>query len=255
MTDELPVNGSGYIAKVPLMMGTMRDDGGAFIGYPTTTNVTQALTDDFFPASIVENSNDFPTPAGPNATLNAYNVTARVATNAELRCIDQASAYSATLHGVVPSIYYYEFNRSYQTPGFDPNAPVCDAPKTAKHPFGDPSQEYFKCHSGEEFYTFGTVLWNNLPIRDELDIPFEQVVVDHWSSFGRTHDPNPDPAYLKARGYYNTAREVAVTGQWNKVDAAAPTLRQLQWTSDQIPFKEKTQCAVLGFPLDYYESH
>ena len=238
------------------MMGTMRDDGAAFIGYPTTTNITQALTADFFPASTIEGSNDFPAPAGPNATLNIFNVTARVATDTELRCIDQASAYSAALHGVLPSVYYYEFNRSYQTPGFDPNAPTCDAPKTADHPFGDPSDsEYFKCHSGELYYEFGTILRNNLAIRDELDIPFSQVILDHWTAFGRTYNPNPDPAYLKARGYYNTANEVAVAGQWAKVDAAAPTLRQLQWTSNQIPFKEGAQCAVLGFPLDYYERH
>ena len=255
VTNELPLNGSSYIANVPLLMGIMRDDGAPFIGYPTTTNVTQALNTDFFPGSTITGSNDFPTPAGPNVTLDVFNVTARVATDSEFRCIDQATAYSAALHGVVPSIYYYEFNRSYQTPGFDPNAPVCDASKTAERALGDTDLEYFKCHSGELYYEFGNLLRQNLPTRDELDIPFSQVVLDHWTSFGRTYNPNPNPAYLQARGYYNTAREVAAAGQWAKVDVAAPMLRQLQWTSNQIPFRDGAQCAVLGFPLDYYESH
>ena len=33
-TDEIILNGTGHIADVHLMMGNMRDDGAAFIGYP-----------------------------------------------------------------------------------------------------------------------------------------------------------------------------------------------------------------------------
>ena len=33
-TDELVLNGTGHVAHVHTMMGYMRDDGAAFIGYP-----------------------------------------------------------------------------------------------------------------------------------------------------------------------------------------------------------------------------
>jgi hypothetical protein len=155
-------------------MGFTRDDGAAFIGYPKTTNVTAALETDLFPASTVVSSNLFPVSSGPNTTLNVYNVTARVATDSEFRCLDQATAYSATLHSIFPAVYFYEFNRTFQTPGFDPNAPVCDAPITASRPFGDPSQEYFKCHLGELHYNFGNLLRMGFHDRDGLDVPFSR---------------------------------------------------------------------------------
>ena len=33
-TDEIILNGTGHVADVHVMMGNMRDDGAAFIGYP-----------------------------------------------------------------------------------------------------------------------------------------------------------------------------------------------------------------------------
>ena len=86
----------------------------------------------------------FPIPTGTNATYDVFNVTARVTTDVEFRCLDQATAYYAIQHNLFQSIWFYEFNRSYQTPGFDPNYPVCDAPISEGYPYGDPSQEYFK---------------------------------------------------------------------------------------------------------------
>ena len=96
------------------------------------------------PAESVIDSGLFPEPSGSNATLNVFNVTARLITDVEFRCLDQAAAISAVKHNVFRNTWFYEFNKSYQTPGFDPNAPVCDAPKDAAHPLGDTSQEYFK---------------------------------------------------------------------------------------------------------------
>jgi hypothetical protein len=58
------------------------------------------------------------------------------------------------------------------------------------------------------YYIFGTVRWNGLPLRDEDDLPFEQFIVDSWTSFARTYNPNPDPDFLKARGFTNTSREM-----------------------------------------------
>ena len=63
----------------------------------------------------------FPEPSGPNVTTNVFNVTARVTTDIEFRCLDQATAFSAINHNLFESVWFYEFNRSYQTPGFSPN--------------------------------------------------------------------------------------------------------------------------------------
>jgi hypothetical protein len=95
-------------------------------------------------AGEVEASGLFPMPSGRNATLDVFNVTALITTDVEFRCLDQAAAISALNHGIFTDIWFYQFNKSYQTPGFDPNAPACDAPKDSAHPNGDPTQEYFK---------------------------------------------------------------------------------------------------------------
>ena len=108
------------------MMGFMRDDGAAFISYPDTTNVSAALTADGFNTSDIVASGLFPEPSGSNVTLDVFNVTARVATDAEFRCLDQSTAYVGLENGVWEEgrLWFYEFNRSYQIKGYDPNAPV-----------------------------------------------------------------------------------------------------------------------------------
>lgn len=95
------------------------------------------------PTNVVNNSL-FPVPAQSDPLLAVFNVTARVATDVEFRCLDQATAFSGIQHDLFKSVWFYEFNRSFQVPTFDPNPPHCDAPVTAAHPLGDTSQEYFK---------------------------------------------------------------------------------------------------------------
>ncbi|OBZ67858.1 Cholinesterase [Grifola frondosa] len=250
---QLPLNGSGPVANVHTMMGFMRDDGAAFIGYPTSSNLTAGVLGAFLPTSIVNNSL-FPEPTGSNSTLDVFNVTARATTDVEFRCLDQATAYSAVNHNLLKSVWFYEFNRSYQTPGFDPNFPVCEAPIDPSHPLGDPSQEYFKCHSGELYYVFGN-LPADRPYRDDQDLPFMQQMTDVWTSFARTYDPNPDPQYLIARGYLNVAQHLAGESKWLSVTASTihtTPVRQLQWESFMTTFGEQEQCEFLGFPLTYY---
>jgi len=241
------------LSKVHLMEGLMRDDGSAIISYINTTNLTKSITDVGFDASKIVGSPLFPTPVSSNATLDVFNVTSRVATDSIFRCIDQASAYAGVWNKVfAPNQYFYEFNRSYQTYGWDPNTPVCDAPKTADHPNGDPDLEYFKCHSGELYYVFGTITRTGLPLRDENDLPFSQFILDSWASFARSYDPNPDKGFLKSRGYANTIKELQIAGEWKPVGTSGKEMRQLQWPSKQASFRDVEQCEALGWPLDYY---
>ncbi|BFZ64266.1 hypothetical protein YB2330_005407 [Saitoella coloradoensis] len=251
---ELALNGSAPVADVHFMMGFMRDDGAAFIGYPSSTNETAALEAQSLPD--VTGNSLFPVPSGSNATLDVFNVTARVTTNIEFRCLDQATAYAGVVYDLFQDVWFYEFNRSYQTPSFDPNYPVCEAPITEEYPFGDPNQEYFKCHSGELYYVFGN-LPTNRPPRDQNDIPFEQEMVDIWTSFARTYNPNPDPRYLTVRNYTSTQEELKAEGSWTPVtkrslEQGGMPVRELMWPSYQTGWGDMEQCAYLGYPIDYY---
>ena len=129
---------------------------------------------------------------------------------------------------------------------------LCNAPKSHSHLNGDPEGEYFKCHSGDLMEVFGTWRRLGLPERDQNDTPFTQSIVDRWTSFVRTYDPNPDPTYLRIRGHTNTTAEVEASGVWEPVDAADPTMRYLQWPSRQQPLGRDGECAALGMPIDYY---
>lgn len=93
---------------------------GLISNLQTTTNLSQALIDVQLTPSVVNNPL-FPEPNGPNVTINVFNVTSNVNTDVEFRCLDQATAFSAVNHNLFESVWFYEFNRSYQTPGFSPN--------------------------------------------------------------------------------------------------------------------------------------
>ncbi|GES60433.1 carboxylesterase, type B [Aspergillus terreus] len=250
---ELDLTNREATANVPLMMGLMRDDGAAMIGYPRDNeSAATYLNASGIPPPLVLSSGLFPVPNGPNATLNLFNATSRVATDGIFRCIDQATAYAGAINHIFPDVYFYEFNRSYQMAGYSPNPPLCEAPRTAEFPAGDPSKEYFKCHSGELFYVFGTLRRQGLALRDEGDLPFSQFVLDSWASFARTGDPTPDEGLLAARGYRNTEAEIRKSGAWRAFGGGEYTVKRLQWPGAMVPLEELTQCEALGLPLDYY---
>ena len=107
-------------------------------------NAVAALASAGLPSAIANNSL-FPLDNGAASALdNLFNFTARASTDALFRCLDQATAVSGVKHNLFKDVWFYEFNRGYQTPGFDPNAPRCDAPVDADHPAGNPDAEYYK---------------------------------------------------------------------------------------------------------------
>lgn len=259
VTPELEITGQGPVAHVPVMMGFMRDDGAAFISYPSPNDtVSSFLVENGFNLSTISTLSVFPEPNGPNKTLDVFNTTALIATDSEFRCLDEATAYSAVRHDVFSDVYFYEFNRSYQLSTYSPNPPVCQPPVEPGFAYGDPSAEYFKCHSGELYYVFGTIVFNGLPLRDDNDIPMSQLIVDTWSAFARTYHPDPDPAYLQARDFTNTTAAIDQSGsRWTPATNDSLTLRLLQYPSVQEPFgvyDGQVECQALGFPLGYYES-
>lgn len=231
-----------------VLMGVMHHDGAPFITYPTTTNETAYLSSQGFsdpPADL------FPIPAGPNATLDLYNMSSRLATDGIFRCIDQATAKRATQTGRLGPIFFYQFGRSYQLIGW-PDTNVCEAPPTPAYPAGDPSLPYFKCHSGDLYYVFGNVLRMGLPDRDGKDVWFSRVILDSWAAFARTADPNPDRGFLLARGFQSTLQALESDGDWVPTVAGELRLRVLDVRSYHEPFQELAQCEELGLGLDYY---
>ncbi|KAJ7082382.1 cholinesterase [Mycena belliarum] len=255
--DRLSVDGKGPAASnAHVIFGWMADDGVDFAGNFPKSSTTQNMSVQGIgiaanlTTSILD-SGLFPRPSTGNDTLDTFNVTGRVATDGEFICLDQATAHSASIHKVFKSTRTYQFERSYA--GFEPIPGICDPPVTSTHPFGDPSLPYFRCHSGELFFNFGTLGQASQPFRDEHDLPFSQVTVDAWTAFARTYDPNPGAAFLAARGYATTAQALREWGAWEDVSSRVP-VRVLAWPSRGSGWLEQEQCDVLGFPLNFYEN-
>ncbi|KAK0114511.1 hypothetical protein ONS95_014001 [Cadophora gregata] len=257
-TDRLMLDGSAPVAKVNVMMGTVRDDSASFTPYPTNGDLKTNLINGGFAtqADAVISSDKFPLPSGSDPLLNLFNVTARVSTDVTFGCLDAATMYAGVQNRLFnhPNVYFYEFNRSYQPPLWITANNVCSPPSTSGKPLGDLRKEYFKCHSADIFYTFGTITRNGLPCRDEDDLKFEQFTVDSWTSFVRTGNPNPDLKFLKARGFETTMEEIKRAGVWQPVKGRVKDLemRRLQWPSYQTVYGEVEQCEVLGLPVDSY---
>lgn len=251
-SDELELGRFAAPSDVAIITGVMRDDGGPFSAF-SGGNASQALVEQGFEAAEILESNRFPIPQGPNATLSTFNLTARVATDAMFRCLGQSTAVVGSENGVFPMLYAYEFDRAYQISEWSPNPPTCDAPVTDAHPHGDTSKPYFKCHSGELYYVFGTLIRQGRHPRDQDDVPFSQYIVDTWSSFARTKDPNLNAAFLHARGFANSSATMEGSSPWRPVDGKKSSrLRVLDINVRNEGFREVEQCAVLDFPLDYY---
>lgn len=242
---------TGPEAPYKLMLGLMREDAGAFLPFPTTTNETEYLMANGFNISQSTLDELFPLPTGANETLNLYNVTARLATDSMFRCDAEATTFAGLESGRYSSVYAYEFERSYQLTYY-PGTDVCQPPVTAEHPHGDPSLPYFRCHSGELYLVFGNVAFQGLPERDGSDLPFEQLTVDAFTSFVRTYDPNPDGGFLEARRYASTSEQLERAGPWRPATRGDLTLRALAWEPYQGSFRELQQCEALGLPLTYW---
>lgn len=243
-----------YPADIAVMAGAMRDDGSPFSKY-SRSNASQALTEQGFNATDILGSGQFPLSQSGNTTRDVFNLTSRVATNGMFRCLGQSTAYVGSKNKVFPVVYQYEFDRGYQISEWSPNSPACEAPASAERPLGDTRLPYFKCHSGELYYVFGTLIRQGRQPRDQDDIPFSQYIVDTWTAFAREKNPNPKPEFLAARGFTNTTATVAKSSQWKPVEAEKPMLRILDVAVKDEGFREVEQCAVLDLPLDYYPNY
>jgi carboxylesterase type B len=108
VTPAINYNGTGHVNAVPLLIGTMRDDGAPFLSYVNTNNLTAALVKNGLSVPEIAESGVFPVPNGANVSLDIFNVTAEAETDSWFRCLDYATAYAAAKTNTLPEVYYYE---------------------------------------------------------------------------------------------------------------------------------------------------
>ncbi|PWN36441.1 alpha/beta-hydrolase [Meira miltonrushii] len=260
---RLNVTDRRKVANVPTLWGNVAEDAAPFLQYSSSgTNRTTAISSVLygdqasFAKDVLANENLFPlgTSLSNNISLNAFNLSAQVGTDVIFRCLDQATVSSALKHKSFQKSWYYQFERTYQPSGFDPNAPVCDAPKTANRPNGDPSLPYLRCHSGDLLFEFGNYANEAVVFRDQYDLPFTALIMDYWTAFARDHDPNPPTDYLSVRGYSSTAEITQKTGRWQESQSQNLNARLLDALPRQLFTSIRSkQCSIVGIPSEYLE--
>jgi len=251
-TPELVLSGPNRnTAHVPVLFGIARDDGASFTHYPPSPVASQvegimyelSITRDN--AQSVIDSGLFPYYDTGNVTLDSYNVSSRVTTDKQFRCIDQATMYAGAVTGAFAASYYYQLDRTKG--GYDPNNIGGPAVRPG-FPIGDPSQPYFRLHGGDVNWMFG----NMGTLREPADLYSTQISVGYFAEFIRSGQPNPTEAYLATRGYTKLLENARDNGPWGKVVNEDGPIRLLDYPSVAAGFVDKPQCAWLKYPVTYY---
>ncbi|KAL9624547.1 MAG: hypothetical protein Q9160_001211 [Pyrenula sp. 1 TL-2023] len=253
-TEQLIVSTSNAsTAHVPVIFGNVADDGASFCTYPrsgnlsTESQVIQASLGISAPyADGIISSGLFPYYDTGNLTLDSFNVSARVSTDIQFRCIDQATVYAGVSSSAFPKAYYYQMDRSIY--GYDPNGLGGPAP-TPGFPNGNPDvSPYFRLHGADMPWMFG-----NLPrIRDANDLYSVQVGADHFGAFIRSGDPNPSEEFLSTLGYTVTLANLQANGRWEAVGGEEGPIRRIDYPSPSTGFVDVPQCQYLNYSLSYY---
>ncbi|KAI9684853.1 MAG: hypothetical protein M1822_005501 [Bathelium mastoideum] len=255
-TEQLDVtNRNGSSAYVPVIFGTTANDGASFCTFPPaditseTEGIAASLAISQSEAQSIVDSGLFPYYSTGNLSLDSYNVSQRVSTDIQFRCIDEATIYAASVSKAFPRAYYYTIERTYE--GYDPNnlgANLSAGPVEPGYPYGDPELPYFRLHGSDLGFTYG----NQYPLRDEQDLKASQLISGYYAEFAKSGQPNPSVQYLQVRGYSNSLQGVKAGGPWMPVDSATGPTKSLDWPSLTVEFPDLPQCAFLNYSLNYY---
>jgi hypothetical protein len=257
----VPRNGSA--APVPILFGVAANDGASFSNIATApiANLSEGLQVglgiDATNADSIIASGLFPLYDTGNLTLDAFNVTQRVATDNTFRCIDQATVFAASSpNSAFKAAYFYQFDRAWR--GYNPNNlndSLVQGPISPAYPNGNPSAaNYFRLHGGTGPWIFGNPLTVDGLLRDDTDLYSLQLVSSYVGAFVRSGATELSLAELQLRGnaYARIAEAVAESGQWERVQGEMGPIRVLDWPSRTEEFVDVEQCAWLGYPLDFY---
>lgn len=247
-TEQLIVSKrNGSSAYVPVIFGTTENDGASFCGFPPDNitsevlGIASSLGISETQAQRVIDSGLFPFYNSGNLSLDAFNVSQRVSTDLQFRCIDEATVYAASVSGAFPRAYYYNIDRTYE--GYDPLnlGPALNG--------GDDAEgSYFRLHGSDLGFNYG----NQYPLRDERDLQASQLISGYYAQFTKDGQPNPSQAYLQARGYVNTLQAIKQTGTWDPVKNKQGPTKRLDYPSPTVDFPDLEQCTFLNYTLSYY---
>ncbi|KAK0261481.1 hypothetical protein B0A54_03652 [Friedmanniomyces endolithicus] len=252
-TEQLIVSvKNGSTAHVPVIFGTAANDGASFSTYPKGNNVTDELEGIQIELGItatyaqaIIDSGLFPYYDTGNKTLDSFNVSQRVATDNQFRCVDEATIYAGAVSGAFERAYYYQSQRTEY--GYDPNN-LGGPPVEPGYPYGDPNLPYFRVHGSDNGWSF-----ENLPVlRDAADLYSLQLEGSYYSWFAKTGQPNAPLAYLEARGYQTVIDGQRASGPWDPVRGLQGPVKLLDWPSTTSGFVDVPQCAFLNYSLTYY---
>lgn len=240
----------GYINKVPVIRGFMRDEM-ASLGYAPPTSqksLDAALTAGGISAanrSIIEgNKSLFPVSSAANGIQN-LTVTVETDSTSVSRCGQESTVNAAASTGVFNGIWAYtQDQRSYQIKGYDPNN-ICLSTTLA-------TSGYYLCHSGDLYPVFNTAGYvAQYPVRDSNDVVHTALMMDFWTQFARYGDPNPKPGYLSVRGYTTTSSHLPSTG-WTPATSNNLQILSIGPSPVMKPLGIRgPQCTALSLPLNY----
>ncbi len=169
--DPVTTFGAGRAARVPVLIGTTRDEWTLFValqhlrdGRDYTPEEYPRLLADTFGADAPAVAGRYPLSAFPDVAL-AY---AATVTDGILACPAERWARQLSRDA---SVYFYEFN--------DRNAPAPDPLRTLPFPVG-------ASHSLELRYLFDV---GGAPPPDPAQVRLGEQMVDHWAAFVRAGDP------------------------------------------------------------------
>ncbi|QKX58774.1 uncharacterized protein TRUGW13939_05901 [Talaromyces rugulosus] len=243
----------GKINSVNLMLGFMPEEGQSLMATAIAPNATNfnASLDILLEMNAVNQTqiNDIAASGlwdVPKDYNNIYNATANLVTDAIILCYStefvSAGSSPAGNPDAFDSLWVYEHQRGYALSYYD-YYNLCT------FPVGKPDTPYYRCHSSDLYEVFGTYYLFDQPVRVADDIYYTNAVQDIWTAFARTGNPNPDKAYLAARGYNSTA-ELFGRFQLEEYGSKTGQLAKLQWPQpwyDSIP--DQDHCRVMS--LDF----
>ena len=251
-TPDLLLDGPNQnTARVPVLFTIAANDGADFINYPATpvTNELEGvqaslgITAEF--AQDVIDSGLFPYYDTGNITLDSFNVSQRVGTDKQFRCVDQATMYSGATTGAFAAAYYAEFERT--TPRYDPHH-LGGAPVAPGYPYGDPNLPYFRFHGSDMPWVFGDLY----PLRDANDLYSTQLISGYFAEFVKSGQPNPSESYLEVRGYNTTLEAIQKYGSWDPIKSDTGPIHLLDYPSVASDFIDLPQCVFLNYSIHYY---
>lgn len=191
-------NNNGSTANVHTIWGVTANDGSSFSTYPKTpvANLSSGLQvglgiDASYAQSIID-SGLFPLYDTGNITADAFNVTQRVATDTQFRCVDQAIVNAGVSSGAFKQSYFYQMDRTYS--GYNPNNIDGTGPIEPGYPYGNPNEPYYRLHGSDMPWVFVSPRsWTFDSILTSADSSYPCALTGHTDDAPRRRRPRLDP--------------------------------------------------------------